>query len=101
MAEVKKKKILVVPSDTFGVGLYRSKRPHEKLQELYGDEFEVEINMQPNWADFASFEKYDLIHFHKGLFNDEGQKIFHEALKYFKAHNITTVMDIDDNWDVG
>ena len=56
MAENKKKiKVLVVPSDTHGVGLYRSRRPHEKLQELYGDEFEVEINMQPNWADFASF----------------------------------------------
>ena len=102
MGDNKKKiKVLVVPSDSWGVGLYRSRRPHEKLQELYGDEFDVEINMQPNWADFASFEKYDLIHFHKGLFNDEGQKIFHEALKYFKAHNITTVMDIDDNWDVG
>jgi hypothetical protein len=97
----KKIKVLVVPSDTFGVGLYRSRRPHEKLQQLYGDEFEVEINMNPNWADFASFEKYDIIHFHKGLFNDEGQKIFHNALRYFKEHNITTVMDIDDNWDVG
>lgn len=102
MGESKKKiKVLVVPSDEFGVGLYRSKSPHYKLQQNYPDEFDVEINMQPNWADFASFEKYDLIHFHKGLFSDEGQKIFHEALKYFKAHNITTVMDIDDNWDVG
>ena len=102
MAEDKKKiKVLVVPSDSWGVGLYRSRSPHEKLQELYGDEFDVEINMQPNWADFASFEKYDLIHFHKGLFNDEGQAIFHNALRYFKEHNITTVMDIDDNWDVG
>lgn len=97
----KKINVLVVPSDAYGVGLYRSKRPHEKLQELYGDDFDVEINMNPNWADFPSFEKYDIIHFHKGLFNDEGQKIFHNALRYFKEHNITTVMDIDDNWDVG
>lgn len=97
----KKINVLVVPSDSWGVGLYRSKRPHEKLQELYGDDFDVEINMNPNWADFPSFEKYDIIHFHKGLFNDEGQKIFHNALRYFKEHNITTVMDIDDNWDVG
>lgn len=102
MAENKKKiHVLVCPSDSYGVGLYRSRRPHEKLQQLYGDEFDVEINMNPNWADFASFEKYDLIHFHKGLFNDEGQRIFHNALRYFKEHNITTVMDIDDNWDVG
>jgi len=97
----KKINVLVVPSDSWGVGLYRSKRPHEKLQELYGDDFDVEINMNPNWADFPSFEKYDIIHFHKGLFNDEGQKVFHNALRYFKEHNITTVMDIDDNWDVG
>ena len=102
MSDNKKKiNVLVVPSDSYGVGLYRSKRPHEKLQELYGDDFDVEINMNPNWADFPSFEKYDIIHFHKGLFNDEGQKIFHNALRYFKEHNITTVMDIDDNWDVG
>ena len=101
MSDNKRIKVLVVPSDQYGVVLYRSKRPHEKLQELYGDEFEVEINMQPNWANFQLFEKYDIIHFHKGLFNDEGQKIFHEALKYFKEHNIVTVMDIDDNWDVG
>ena len=102
MSEEKKKiHVLVCPSDSYGVGLYRSKKPHEKLQQLFGNEFDVEINMQPNWADFASFEKYDIIHFHKGLFNDEGQKIFHNALRYFKEHNITTVMDIDDNWDVG
>ena len=72
MADNKKKiHVLVCPSDTYGVGLYRSKRPHEQLQKMFGDEFEVEINMNPNWADFPSFEKYDIIHFHKGLFNDE------------------------------
>ena len=102
MAEDKKKiKVLVVPSDTWGVGLYRSKRPHEQLQKMFGDEFEVQIMMNPNWADFKWFEQFDIIHFHKGLFNDEGQKIFHDALRYFKEHNIVTVMDIDDNWDVG
>ena len=102
MAEDKKKiKVLVVPSDTWGVGLYRSKRPHEQLQKMFGNEFEVQIMMNPNWADFKWFEQFDIIHFHKGLFNDEGQKIFHDALRYFKEHNIVTVMDIDDNWDVG
>lgn len=102
MEENKKKiKVLVVPSDGYGVGLYRSKSPHYILQRNFPDDFDVEINMNPNWADFPSFEKYDIIHFHKGLFNDEGQKVFHNALRYFKEHNITTVMDIDDNWDVG
>jgi glycosyltransferase involved in cell wall biosynthesis len=101
MEEKRKIKVLVVPSDEFGVGLYRSKRPHEKLQELYGDEFDVQIMMNPNWADFKWFEQFDIIHFHKGLFTDQGQVIFHNALRYFKEHNIVTVMDIDDNWDVG
>lgn len=102
MSDNKKKiNVLVVPSDSWGVGLYRSRRPHEKLQELYGDDFEVEINMQPNWMDFKWFEQFDIIHFHKGLFTDDGQKIFQDALRYFKEHNIVTVMDIDDNWDVG
>ena len=101
MEEGRKLKVLVVPSDEFGVGLYRSKRPHEQLQKMFGNEFEVQIMMNPNWADFKWFEQFDIIHFHKGLFNDEGQKIFHNALRYFKEHNIVTVMDIDDNWDVG
>ena len=40
----KKIKVLVVPSDKFGVGFYRSVNPHSYLDKLYGDEFDVEIN---------------------------------------------------------
>lgn len=95
----KKIKVLVVPSDTFGVGLYRSVSPHVKLNDLYGDDFDVEINYNPNWADFSSFDKYDIIHFHKGLVKN--MEVFWNALKYFKENNIVTIMDIDDNWEVG
>lgn len=95
----KKIKVLVVPSDKAGCGHYRSVSPHTKLQELYGDDFDVEINYEPNWGDLESFDKYDIIHFHKGLFRD--METFWKALDYFKEHNIVTVMDIDDNWDVG
>ena len=28
-------------------------------------------------------------------------EVFWSALKYFKENNIVTIMDIDDNWDVG
>ena len=92
-------KILVVPSDSFGVGHWRSIWPHTKLQDLYGDDFDVEINMNPNWSDLPSFDKYDIIHFHKGVYQNMDE--FRTALKYFKEHNITTIMDIDDYWDVG
>ena len=91
--------ILVVPSDRFGVGFYRSVNPHTYLDKLYGKEFEVEINYQPNYLDLESFKKYDIIHIHKGLIND--MNIFWNFLEYCKANNIVTVMDIDDNWDVG
>ena len=54
--------ILVCPSDKFGVFYHRSKNPHDSLVELYGDEFEVEFNHEPNWDDLNAFEKYDIIH---------------------------------------
>lgn len=92
-------KVLVVPSDTFGVGLYRSVSPHTQLDKLYGDEFDVEINYRPNWADHSFFDKYDIVHIHKGLYDK--MEIFWAFLDYCKEKNITTIMDIDDNWDVG
>lgn len=100
MADEKKKiKVLVVPSDTFGVGLYRSVSPHTQLDKLYHDDFDVEINYQPQWGNHESFDKYDIIHIHKGVYQNMEQ--FWEFLDYCKEKKITTVMDIDDNWDVG
>lgn len=96
---MRKINVLVVPSDTFGVGLYRSVSPHRQLEKLYGDEFDVEINYQPRWCDLEFFNKYDIIHFHKGVYANMVE--FWNALEYFKQNNITTVMDIDDNWNVG
>lgn len=96
---VKKINVLVVPSDKFGVGHYRSVSPHTYLDRLYGDEFNVEIKYENDWSDLESFDKYDIIHIHKGLYND--MEVFWRFLDYCKEKNITTVMDIDDNWDVG
>lgn len=95
----KKIKVLCVPSDNGGCGLHRSLVPHQKLSELYPDDFEVTINYNPNWRDLNTLNNYDIIHVHKGLYQDmEG---FRQALKFCKENNITTVLDIDDNWDVG
>ena len=44
----KKIKMLVIPSDKFGVGHWRSKRPHEFIQEHYPDEFDVDIMYMEN-----------------------------------------------------
>ena len=95
----KKIKVLVVPSDTFGVGLYRSVSPHTHLDKMFGDEFDVEINYNPPWSNHEFFDKYDIIHIHKGLY--ENMEAFWAFLDYCKEKNITTIMDIDDHWDVG
>lgn len=91
--------VLVVPSDTFGVGLYRSTSPHTQLDKMYGDKFNVEIEYSPNWLDLSYFDKFDIVHVHKGLFNH--MEPFWSALDYFKKNNITSIIDIDDNWEVG
>ena len=52
-----------------------------------------------NWNDTSKLDQYDIIHFHKGLANDM-QPIWN-AIEYCKEHNIVTIMDIDDNWEVG
>jgi glycosyltransferase involved in cell wall biosynthesis len=95
----KKISILVVPSDTFGVGHYRSVNPHSYLDKLYSNDFDIEIKYNPNYLDKESFKKYDIIHIHKGLIQD--MNIMWDFLKFCEYNNIITVLDIDDNWDVG
>lgn len=95
----KRIKVLCVPSDEGGCGLHRSLAPHLKLDELYSDEFDVTIDYKPNWSDLNMVKQYDIIHFHKGLAPD--LDAFHKALAFCKENNITTVMDVDDYWEVG
>lgn len=92
-------KVLVVPSDKFGCGLYRSVQPHSKLQELYPEDFEVDIVDGFNWDNHEELAKYDIVHFHKGLAND--MTPIWNAIAFCKENNIVTIMDVDDNWDVG
>lgn len=95
----KKIKVLVIPSDTQGCGFYRSLRPHTKMQELFPDEFDITIKYDFNWANFEDLKKYDILHFHKGLYGDMPN--FRKALAFCKENGIKTVMDVDDYWDVG
>lgn len=92
--------VLVVPSDNIGgVGFYRSTQPHIQLQEQFPDEFEVTIDMQPNFRNLPWFDKFQIVHIHKALFQDmQGLYIF---LDYAKHKGIKTIMDIDDYWDLG
>ena len=95
----RKIKVLCVPSDNGGCGLHRSLMPHLKLNELYGNEFDIKINYNPNWGDLEYINSYDIIHFHKGCYSNLQE--FHTALDFCKKNNIVTIMDIDDNWNLG
>ena len=95
----RKIKVLCVPSDTGGCGLHRSLVPHQKLAELFSEDFDVTIEYKPNWRDLDMLNTFDILHFHKGLYQDmEG---FYSALNFCRDNNIITIMDIDDYWDVG
>lgn len=95
----RKIRVLCVPSDTGGCGLHRSLIPHQKLDEMFNNEFDVDINYKPDWKDLSYIGSFDIVHFHKGVYND--LEDFHNALKYCKDNNIKTVMDVDDYWELG
>ena len=89
--------ILVVQSDTVGgVGFYRSFQPHNKLTELFPEEFNVVFCTDPQWSNLPWFDQFDIIHVHRGLYGDMNE--YKQALHYFKSHNIITILDIDDHW---
>lgn len=92
-------KVLVVPSDTIGgVGFYRSTQPHVQLQSQFNDDFDVTINENFDWRNLEELKKYNIVNFHKGIYQDmEG---FRNALAFCKENDIKTIMDIDDNWDL-
>lgn len=90
--------VLCVPSDHYGCGKYRSLDPHIQLGKQFKDEFNVDINYTPNIDDLDYFKKYDILHFHKGLFNN--MDAFWKLLKYCHENKIVTIIDVDDNWNL-
>lgn len=89
-------KMLVIPSDTHGVGRFRSVWPHTFIQENYSDEFDIDIEYKlPGTNLEEHLKQYDLIHFHKQM--DSKCKVL-ELIKYL---GIPVIMDIDDYWNLG
>ena len=63
----KKIKILMVPSDNQGVGHFRNIWPAQALSKHFNEEFDVEINLQPNVENIEYMKQFDIIHFHRHL----------------------------------
>lgn len=89
-------KILVIPSDKWGVGKFRSIDQHVRLQELYPDDYSITISNDFDFFNDNSFLTYDLIHIHKVPYNlfDKSDEI----LSLIRSHGIPYIIDIDDYW---
>jgi len=89
-------KVLIIPSDTMGVGHFRSIWPALSLEKDFKDIIDVEINHQPNIENIAYFTSFDIIHFHRHIGPYEGSA---ELFPKIQAGGTTLIMDIDDYWE--
>ena len=88
--------VLVLPSDKTGVGKFRSVDPHVKLQNLYPEDFQVDIDYEPKIQDPNFWKKYQIVHIHRTVGNNYDDTP--NLLKYLQSQGIVTIVDIDDYW---
>jgi glycosyltransferase involved in cell wall biosynthesis len=88
--------VLVLPSDKTGVGKFRSVDPHIFLQNMYPDDFHVDIDYTPNIQDPNYWKKYQIVHIHRNIGQDYDN--CPKILQWLKSMGIITVVDIDDYW---
>jgi len=88
--------VLVTPSDQSGVGRYRSVDPHVKLQNMYPDEFHVDIEYNPDLNDLNFWKKYQIVHFHRSI--GPNMDVAPTFIKHLQSMGIIVIGDIDDYW---
>jgi len=88
-------KVLVLPSDTSGVGKYRSVDPHINLQNLYPNDFHIDIDYKPRINDVSYWKNYQIVHFHRN-FGDLDQ--CPTIIKLLRSLGIIVIGDMDDYW---
>ena len=89
-------KVLVLPSDKTGVGKFRSLDPHVYLQNMYPDDFHVDIDYEPKVNDVNYWKKYQIVHVHRNI----GQSYDNtpNLIKFLKSIGIVVIIDLDDYW---
>lgn len=88
--------VLVLPSDKTGVGKFRSVDPHVYLQNMYPEEFHVDIDYEPKINDLNYWKKYQIVHFHRSIGNN--YEASPEIIKKLNDLGIITIADLDDYW---
>jgi glycosyltransferase involved in cell wall biosynthesis len=89
-------KVLVTPSDKTGVGKFRSVDPHTMLQNLYPDDFHVDIDYEPKMNDINYWKQYQIVHVHRNIGNNYDTTP--GMIKLLKSLGIVVIVDIDDYW---
>jgi glycosyltransferase involved in cell wall biosynthesis len=89
-------KVLVVPSDRTGVGKFRSVDPHIFLQNLYPDDFHIDIVYDVPMTDMNFWKEYQIVAFHRSLNPDF--EASHALIQKLNDMGIVTIDDIDDYW---
>jgi glycosyltransferase involved in cell wall biosynthesis len=88
--------VLVLPSDTTGVSKFRSVDPHVMLQNLYNDDFHVDIDYQPQINNIEYWKKYQIIHAHRTIGQD--YNIAPQLIQWLRSLGIIVIVDLDDYW---
>ena len=88
--------VLVIPSDTSGVGKYRSTDPHIKLQNMYPQEFHVDIEYEVDLNNREFWKKYQIVHFHRSIGNN--YDVAPHFISSLRSMGIVVIGDIDDYW---
>jgi glycosyltransferase involved in cell wall biosynthesis len=92
-------KVLVVPSDRTGVGKFRSVDPHIFLQNLFPNEFHVDIDYEPNVSNMDFWKQYQIVAFHRSISTDFD--LANQLIQKLNSMGIVTICDIDDYWMPG
>lgn len=92
-------KVLAIPSDRTGVGKFRSVDPHVFLQNLYGDDFHVDIIFEPEMNNPEFWKQYQIVAFHRSISPDFDASL--QVISNLKKMGIITICDLDDYWMPG
>ena len=88
--------VLVLPSDKTGVGKFRSVDPHVFLQNLYPDDFHVDIDYEPQINNTDYWKKYQIVHAHRTIGQD--YDFAPMLIEWIKSMGIIVIIDLDDYW---
>jgi len=98
--ENEKIKILFYNKDVAGVNYYRTLTPAMQLERDHSDRFQVEINPDVNFENYADALRYlktfQIIHYHRYILPSMTAMI--NLVRELRANGTVLVMDIDDYW---